>query len=92
MHLDIESRSISMVYYKCSSLYLIGFFEFWSIQVAPGCSTGTAQSDKKDLTNFETILGKKNNGHLKIMLANTNKALYVRNIVTLRGTKKSVVV
>ena len=36
--------------------------------------------------------GKKNNGHLKVMLANTNNALYVRNIVTLRVTKKSVVV
>ena len=36
--------------------------------------------------------GKENNGHPKIMLANTSNALYVSNIVTLRVTKKSVVV
>ena len=38
--------------------------------------------------NIFSCKGKKNNCHLKIMLANTNKALYVRNIVTLRVTKK----
>ena len=45
------------------------------------------------LNYYFSCRSKKNNGHLKVQewfwfLAITNKALYVRNIVTLRGTKK----